>query len=300
MALRTTTTERQRRLGVELKKLREDAKLTAHEGGALIGMGRVHFTHVEGGNTAISAERIRTLCTSYGVTSSTYVDALVDLAEPSGKGWRNGYKGQIPPSAIDLAELESKATDLRSYESLFLPGLFQLEEYTRSIFQASDAVTTSEGIESAVRFRMQRQDVLTAGGAPTVHAVVHEAALHMRFGGAKVMRRQLLRLVELAELPHMTIQVFPFTADAVSALTTPFCHIGSHGGALETVLVEHPAESMFLHGSESVAKYRRQFDRLSAAALPPIDTAVLTVKQASRDSLGLIQHILYTLQEARS
>ncbi|MGW0563415.1 helix-turn-helix domain-containing protein [Streptomyces sp. NPDC003016] len=296
MALRTTTTERQRRLGAELKKLREEAKFTVNEGGALIGMGRVHLTHVEGGNTAISSERIRALCTSYGVTSSTYVDALVDLAESPSKGWWSGYKGRLPSSALDLAELESKATSLRSYESLFLPGLFQLEEYTRSIFRASDVVTTPEGIESAVHFRKQRQSILAGDDVPpTVHAVIHEAALHMRFGGADVMRRQLLRLVEMAELPHVTIQIFPFTADAVSALTTPFCYIGSHGGALETVLVEHPADSMFLHGQETVTKYRRQFDRLSAAALPPVDASVLPVKQASRDSLGLIQHILYTL-----
>lgn len=269
-----------------------------HEAGAVIGMGRVHLTHVENGRTAISAERIRTLCQRYGVTSSTYVEALVTLTESSGKGWWSDYRTQLRASALDLAELEAEATYLRSYESLFLPGLFQVEGYTRAIFQASDAVSTHEEIEAAVHFRLGRQRVLTDDLPPQVHAIIHEAALHMRFGGTDIMRQQLLRLVELAELPHVTIQIMPFTAVAVSALTTSFCHLASHDGALETVLMEHPAGSAFLHSDDDMAKYRRQFARLSDAALPAIDTTIIPVKHAARDSLGLVQHILYTLQGA--
>ncbi|MEU1118655.1 MULTISPECIES: helix-turn-helix transcriptional regulator [unclassified Streptomyces] len=300
LALRTAPTERQLRLGVELRRLREDSGFTVQAAGELIGMGRVHLTHAENGRTPISAERIRTLCQAYGVTSSPYVDALVGLGQATGKGWWTSYKSQLPTPAVDLAELESEAVQLRSYESLFLPGLFQVEGYTRAIFEASDTVTSTAEVETAVRFRLARQRVLVDDRPPHIHAVIHEAALHMRFGGAQVMHQQLLKLVELAELPHVTIQIVPFSAVAVSALTTPFCHIASHGGALETVLMEHPAQSMFLHGQATVTKYRHQFDRLGAAALPAIDATVIPVKHGARDSLGLVQHILYTLLGAQA
>ncbi|MEU3736999.1 helix-turn-helix transcriptional regulator [Streptomyces sp. NPDC032198] len=300
MALRTAPTERQVRLGFELRRLRERSGLTVQAAGEVIGMGRVHLTHAENGRTPISAERIRTLCGTFGVTSSTYVDALVDLAESNGKGWWTGYKSQLPASALDLAELEAEAAALSSYESLFLPGLFQVDAYTRAIFEASDAVSTAEEIEASVRFRQERQRALRADNPPHIHAVIHEAALHMRFGGPHVMHQQLLKLVELSELPHVEIQIMPFTAVAVSALTTPFCHIASHDSALETVLLEHPAQSMFLYEEEPLAKYRRQFERLSAAALPAIDATVIPVTHAARDSLGLVQHVLYTLQEAQA
>ncbi|WP_447042049.1 DUF5753 domain-containing protein [Streptomyces sp. DSM 118878] len=224
----------------------------------------------------------------------------MNLADSTGTGWWTAYKGQLPASALDLAELESEAAQLCSYESLFLPGLFQVEDYTRAIFEVSDNVSSAAEIETAVRFRSGRQRVLTNDRPPRVHAVIHEAALHMRFGGAQVMHKQLLRLVELARLPHVTIQIMPFTAVAISALTTPFCHITSHGGALETVLMEHPAQSMFLHGEDTVAKYRRQFERLGAAALPPIAAPALSVEHGTRDSLGLVQHILYTLLGAQA
>ncbi|MFG2498709.1 helix-turn-helix domain-containing protein [Streptomyces sp. NPDC048441] len=300
LALRTAPTERQLRIGFELRTLRERSGLTVQAAGEVIDMGRVHLTHAENGRTPISAERIRTLCRTYGVTSSTFTDALVSLAESNGKGWWSSHKSQLPASALDLAELEAEASGLRLYESLFLPGLFQVEGYTRAIFEASDTVSSAAEIDTAVRFRQERQCVLTAERPPYVHAVIHEAALHMRFGGAEVMHQQLLKLVELSELPHVDIQIMPFTAVAVSALTTPFCHIASHDSALETVLLEHPAQSMFLHEEGTLAKYRRQFERLRAAALPAIDATVIPVKHAARDSLGLVQHVLYTLQGAQA
>ncbi|ASR00343.1 helix-turn-helix transcriptional regulator [Streptomyces sp. 11-1-2] len=294
MALRTNPTERQRRLGAELRRLREQAGLTLHEAGALIDMGRVHLTHVEGGRTAIPTERLRRLCEGYGCTSVPYVEALVSLAEDKGKGWWSGYKRNMPAASIDLAELESHSTCLRSYESLFIPGIFQSEDYTRAIFRVSDVVTTPADIDRAIEFRMRRQAVLSAEDPPTVHTVIHEAALHMRLGGSAVTRKQLLRLVELAELPHVTVQILPFTADGVSAVNTPFCLIASHGGSLETIQMDHASHSMYLHDPDSVARYRRHFERLCGVALPPVDSSPTAVNRDVRDSLGLIQHILYS------
>ncbi|MBW8089896.1 helix-turn-helix domain-containing protein [Streptomyces hygroscopicus subsp. hygroscopicus] len=294
MALRTNPTERQRRLGAELRRLREQAGLTLHEAGALIDMGRVHLTHVEGGRTAIPSDRLRRLCEGYGCTSSPFIEALVSLAEDKGKGWWSAYKNTMPAAALDLAELESRAVGLRSYESLFIPGIFQTEDYIRAIFRVSDVLASPSDIERAVEFRMHRQAALTAEGPPTVHAVIHEAALHMRFGGSVVTRRQLLRLVELAELPHVTIQILPFTADGLPMVKTPFNLIASHSGILETIQLDHASQSMFLHDPDSVAQYRRHFDRLRAVALPPVDTSPSALNHDVRDSLGLVRHVLYS------
>ncbi|WP_421108828.1 Scr1 family TA system antitoxin-like transcriptional regulator [Streptomyces sp. NEAU-S77] len=116
----------------------------------------------------------------------------------------------------------------------------------------------------------------------------------MRFGGSIVTRKQLLRLVELAELPHVTIQVLPFTADGVPIVNTPFNQIPSHGGFLETIQMDHASQSMYLHDPDSVAQYRRHFERLCGVALPPVDSSPSAVSRDVRDSLGLIQHVLYS------
>ncbi|MEV2252064.1 helix-turn-helix transcriptional regulator [Streptomyces sp. NPDC050147] len=297
MALRTSTTERQRRLGAELRKLREQAGLSVTEGGDSIGMGRAHLGHVEAGRTAIPSDKLRMLCRAYRCTRAPLVEALVAMGEDKGKGWWTQYRHVVGQTALDLAELEAAADALLSYESLFIPGVLQTPEYTRSIFRSSQDERSAEDLEGAVRFRGERQQILIRERPSALHAVIHEAALHVRFGGAAVMRKQLLHLIRMAEPPHITIQVLPFTAEGLSAFSTPFLMVESHGSALETVLVETPATSLYVHESDAVAKYRSRFARLAAAALPPIDPAVSASAHESRDSLSLIQHLLYILQE---
>ncbi|MER5539698.1 helix-turn-helix domain-containing protein [Streptomyces mirabilis] len=296
MALRSSTTERQRRLGAELRKMREQAGYSVTEGGAFIGMGRAHLGHVEAGRTAIPADKLRALCHAYGCTREPLVEALVAMGEDSGRGWWTEYRRTFSQPILDLAELEAAADSLFSYESLFIPGILQTPEYTRSIFRSSER--PHDDLERAVQFRMERQQILRQAEPPSLHAVIHEAALHVRFGGVTVMRRQLLHLIRVAELPHVTIQVLPFTAEGLSAFSTPFLLADSHGSALETVLVENPAATLYVHEGEAVLKYRTRFDRLRTAALPPLDPAVPASTHESRDSLALLQHLLYNLQEA--
>ncbi|MEW1922785.1 DUF5753 domain-containing protein [Streptomyces sp. NPDC088360] len=219
------------------------------------------------------------------------------MSEESGKGWWTAYRQVLPQPVLDLAELEAAADALHSYESLFIPGVLQIAEYTRSIFMSSQSERSTSELERAVQFRMERQKILTQERPPTLHAVIHEAALHVRFGGTAVMRKQLLHLIRMAEMPHVTIQVLPFTAEGLSAFSTPFLLIGSHGAALDTVLVETPASSLYVHEREAVDKYTTRFARLSSTALPPLDAKVPASAHDSRDTLSLIQHLLYSLQE---
>ncbi|MDQ1028149.1 hypothetical protein QF035_005731 [Streptomyces umbrinus] len=219
------------------------------------------------------------------------------MSEDSGKGWWTGYRRALSQPVLDLAELEAAADALFSYESLFVPGILQTPEYTRSIFRSSQIERPRDKLEKAAQFRTERQQILTRVTPPTLHAVIHEAALHMRFGGMAVMRRQLLHLIRMAELPHVTIQVLPFTAEGLSACSTPLLLIESHGSALDTVLVDNPAAALFIHEEDAILKYRTRFDRLRTASLPPLDPGVSASTHESRDSLGLLQHVLYSLQE---
>ncbi|MFF0745213.1 helix-turn-helix domain-containing protein [Streptomyces sp. NPDC004111] len=293
MGLRTTISERQRRLGFELKRLRESAGLSAADAAARIGMGRAQLSQIETAKTSILTDRLLALCETYGCTNKPYVDALVALSESTGKGWWSAYKNRIGPGALDLAELESTATVLHCHESLFVPGLLQTEEYTRAIL--GSATPAHGSVDDAVGFRMDRQRILTSDAPPTVHAVMHEAALHMRFGGSRVMRAQLLHLIELAQLPHVTVQVFPFEAGVYAAYTGNFLHAAPAVRALGTVLLEHPIASLHLSEPRHLAEYETLFDALTEHALAPIDAQAAPASHEAKDSLALIQHLLYTV-----
>lgn len=293
VGLRTTISERQRRLGFELKHLREKAGLTAGEAAERINMGRVQLSQIETAKTSILTGRLRELCHLYGCTDTTYIEALVATSEATGRGWWSAYKKRRGLDALNTAELEADCTTLRMHQSLFIPGLFQTADYARAIF-------TSPGLgfersAGALEFRMERQQVLTRENPPSVHAVIHESALHMRFGGAKVVREQLLHLVELARLPNVTIQIYPFSAQAYAALSGNFVHVIPGHPELGTVLLEQPVGLQYLGDRPSLDRYEDLFQHLAENALAPIDVSLAPDAHSVKDSLALIQHVLYTL-----
>ncbi|MFP3988955.1 helix-turn-helix transcriptional regulator [Streptomyces sp. E11-3] len=291
--MRTTISERQRRLGYELRKLREQAGLSAGEAAERIDMGRGQLSHIEAGRTSILSDRLRDLCRALGCESVPYIDALVAMSEASGKGWWSSYKGSVGAAAMNLAELEAGATCLRNHETLFVPGLLQTEGYIRTVF--SNPMLDVRDIDEATAFRLERQAILTAENPPTLHAVIHEAALHMRFGGTSVLRAQLLHLIDMAQLPNVTVQIFPFEADLDAALSGTFLHVIPSVQELSSVVLDHPAGPLYLADDEHLALYGNMFDRLGERAHAPIGVPAAPESLAAKDSLALIQHLLYTL-----
>lgn len=293
MGLRTTISERQRRLGYELKLLREQAGLTAGEAAERINMGRVQLSQIETAKTTIATPRLRELCDLYGCTDKAYVEALIAMSEATGKGWWTAYKKRRSLDALNTAELEANCTALRMHQSMLIPGLFQTADYTRAIFATPGL--GFERSEGALEFRMERQRVLTREDPPSVHAVIHESALHMRFGGTEVVREQLLHLIELARLPNITIQIYPFTALTYPAFSGNFVHAIPGVPDLGTVLLELPIGLSYLGDRPSLDRYTEMFQHLSENALAPIDVSLAPETHSVKDSLALIQHLLYTL-----
>ncbi|MGH4033282.1 helix-turn-helix domain-containing protein [Actinomycetota bacterium Odt1-20B] len=294
MALRLHITERQRRLGIELRKLRENAGFNLIEAAALINMGRPQLTHIEAAKTGMSTERLRALVSRYGATSGPYINELVRMSESSGKGWWSEYRKALPQQMLDLAELEDRATVIASYETLLVPGLLQTEPYMRTLFQNARPDATPTEIDTLVRFRLARQRVLAGEHPPQFHVVIHEAALRMVVGNPPIMRGQLAHLIRMAANPQVTIQVLPFDQGTQAWRSAPFLLLDPGITGLETVFVEHPAAGMTLHDAEAVSQYQATLDALVHSALPPIDNEVAPDRHEERDSLGLVQHILYT------
>ncbi|MFI1052384.1 helix-turn-helix domain-containing protein [Streptomyces griseoruber] len=293
LALRTRISERQRRLGAELRRIREAHKITTNEAAAVAGLRAPFLSNIEGGRTAIATERLRRLCEHYGNISNPYVEALVAMSESSGKGWWSGYQGRVTQYALNLAELEAGSTTIHSYHPLLVPGLLQTEDYIRALFD--DEQPRHATTEDAVTFRLERQRILTGESAPTVHVVIHEAALRMHYGGPKVMHGQLMHLIELARLPNVTIRIFPFRARTYSGVSAPFLYLAPPVEELATVVLDHPAQQIYRDSPEHLSQYRALFERLKGSALPPITPSTAAEAQTVPGSLMLIQHLLYDL-----
>ncbi|WP_049579555.1 DUF5753 domain-containing protein [Streptomyces sp. SBT349] len=293
MGLRVKPTQRQRRLGQELRNLREAAGVGAAEASARAGLNKPHLSHIEAGRTACPEPRLRTLLDTYGCRDATLTRALVELTNAPGKGWWSAYRDLGDEQAGDLAELESLTTAYRAFDWMRIPGLLQTPAYMRSLCAGADPGAPPELIDARVEFGLRRQRALTDPPGPRpFHAVVHEAAFHMRFVNGRTMREQLTYLVELAQFPHITIQLLPFRRAAYPA--TPGCPFTIHDAAapqLSTVHVELPGSALFLGDRRDLERFGADFARISGLSLAPLDPA----SRHEKTSYGLIQHLRYIL-----
>ncbi|WP_155057891.1 helix-turn-helix domain-containing protein, partial [Streptomyces blattellae] len=210
MTTRREPTARQMRLAVELRRLRDAAGLSGREAAALLGVSPVQISHIESGLSGVSEERLRRLAAYYACTDEAFIDALVDMATDRTRGWWEEFRGLLPTSFLDLAELECHATFLREAQFLFIPGPLQTEDYARAVFADRVPELPHDELELRVRHRMQRKVIIEGPDVIQYEAVIHEAALRIMVGDRAASRTQLVRLLELSEVDHITVRVIPF------------------------------------------------------------------------------------------
>ncbi|MBF6044381.1 helix-turn-helix domain-containing protein [Streptomyces sp. NRRL B-1677] len=267
MARRTIVTARQERLGAELRKLRERAGVSARDAATAVGRDQAWLSHMEAGNAALGAERARALAARYGVQDAALVKAVVERADERTRGWWEKFRGRMPKSALDLAELEWHASALRSVQVVNVPGLLQTEDYMRALFSyvASDLELCD--LDTVVEFRLQRRQVLERKDPPTLLVIVHEAALRMRVGDRKVARGQLDYLLAAFDRPSITIQVLPFEVEGFAGMGYSMLYVADRVAAFDTVQVDQMHGNLFLREEDQLVKYRNRWDKLDGVAL---------------------------------
>ncbi|WP_217246957.1 helix-turn-helix transcriptional regulator [Streptomyces sp. AC602_WCS936] len=274
MPPRTTPTERQRRLGAELRKMRTASGITADQAAGLLGLDRAKISNIETGIRTISPERLRTLACNCDCWDETYVEALVSLARPGGRGWWERYRGSLSAGLLDIAEFEALATRMRTVHIAHIPGLLQTSDHALELFRAVLPPLPDHEVALRLAYRIERQRVLEEEGPPEYVAVVHEAAVRMQFGGPKVARAQLEHLLAVSERPSVRLLVVPFAAGAFPGSGQTFNYLEGPVQQLDTVQIDSTHGPDFLSGDSQLAKYRTHLDWMERIALSP---------QASRD-----------------
>ncbi|MET7599283.1 helix-turn-helix transcriptional regulator [Streptomyces sp. NPDC005481] len=270
--MRTNPTGRQLRFGTELRKLRERAGLTSTEAGQLMGIKQAQVSNMEAGRVGVSAERVRILACHYDCSDRALVQALSEMTNERGRGWWEEYREILPAVLLDLAEVEHHATMLRTAVTVHIPGLFQTTDYAREIFRQDVPEMSPPDIEHRVSFRVKRQAVLYRDD-PTPHqAIIHEAALRMKFGGPTVTRVQLTHLLDMSERPHITIHVIPFHAGTFPGSGQSIYYSNGPVPQLDTVNLDQSHGPAFLDSEAQLDKYRVLLDRMEAMALSPMQS----------------------------
>ncbi|MEU0740908.1 helix-turn-helix transcriptional regulator [Streptomyces sp. NPDC006134] len=266
-------TLRQRRLGAELRKLRERAGLTATGAAELLGVNQARVSMIETGRTPISADRLRSMAHTYDCRDEELIDALAAMTGRRTRGWWEEYRDHVPVALIDLAELEHHASGFRVALLIHIPALLQTTDHARSLFRAVVPPMRQYEIEHRLTHRVKRQGILHRADPPPYAAIIHEAALRMNFGGPVVARGQLKHLLDMSELPHVTIRVIPFGADHFPTTGQSFDYIEGSVPQLDTVQLDsHHGACEFLDAEAQLSKYRAVLDRMESCALDPAKT----------------------------
>ncbi|WP_223243136.1 helix-turn-helix domain-containing protein [Streptomyces sp. CBMA123] len=266
MPLRSNPTLRQRRLGTELRRMREQAGLGGSELARTLGISPGQMTQMEKAKIGVSPERLRTVASACNCANQPLINALADMASEREKGWWEKYRGTLTIDFLEVAELESRATRLTICTTTFVPGLLQTSDYASAVFDRIFPPLPPQDIATRTAFRIKRQEVVRSGAIP-FQVFVHEAALRMQFGGPKVLAGQLGSLLDSTHQPGISIRVVPFAVDTFPGSGENLTFAEGPVPELDTIQMDVTQGALFFDSPADLAKHRAIFSRLDSKAL---------------------------------
>lgn len=278
MSDRSSPTSRRRRLGLELRRLREAAGLTGDEVGKQLGWSVSKVSRIEKARAAVPWSDVSDLLDVYGVDDATRA-ALIQLCKDSKQqAWWQSYNDVLASfkNLANYIDLESAASSLRIYAPLTIPGLLQTEGYARAIIATARPLElTAEEIERRVELRLCRQTVIANDPPLRLWAIIDEAALHRRVGGDKVMREQLTHLAAVARHPDVTLQVIPYDAGGHVAMAGAFSIFSFTDDDPDVLSVEAVTGTLYLDRDADVRRAALCFDHLRSTAHTAVNSVEL-------------------------
>ncbi|KPI18757.1 hypothetical protein OK074_7840 [Actinobacteria bacterium OK074] len=269
MPVRKPSTERQRRLGAELRRMREHIGMSINEAAIVHRTDRTTVSNTESARSGVSSDRVRVWAANYRCPDGRYVDALADMARERGAYWWDEYRDGLPAGLLDIAEMEHRASALRSAQIMHMPGMLQLPDYMRGIFAEAVPTMDAADLDRHVEFRTRRAALLDRSDPPPCEFLVHEAALRMRFGDRKVLRRQIEHLLEQADRSNVTVRVVPFGAGGFANAGSSTLYACGPVPELDTVQIDVPTGVTFLHAETHLVNYRAVLDSMRRRAVEP-------------------------------
>jgi len=263
-------TLRLRRLAAQLRSLRAAVGLTREDVTQRTGINEATLYRIESGRARPQVRTLMALLALYEVADPERSELLALSRQSSEQNWLQSFPSGLPGPYTTYITFEGEARSLLNYESLFIPGLLQIEPYARAALQRGLPTATGEEIQRLVDARMGRQAVLTRDPPLRLWTIVDEAALHRPVGGRDVMSAQLARLAESAGLPHVTLQVLPYEVGGHPGMAGAFAILQfGDPSANDVVYIESQAADLFLESQLDITRFTAIFEHLRAQALPP-------------------------------
>jgi transcriptional regulator with XRE-family HTH domain len=257
-------------IGVELAAFRKRSGMSLAEVAKATGVGRPKIGYMETGRYRQYPDDVATLLHAYGASEHD-VNRLASLAgRTEEKTWWAPWSDVVPDWFRTFVGLEGLAEREFVFHPLVIPGLVQIEAYAAALTQASPRVRPDH-TERMVSFRMARASRLYEERPMRLHAVIGLAALELDIGDETSRLEQLERLVRLAELPNVTIQILRPDDGPHAGMSGPFTLL-DFAEVRSIGYVELQDGAFYVQDPDDVHRYRMTSDNLCRTALSSSDS----------------------------
>lgn len=201
-------------------------------------------------------------------------EVIASIRRAIGVEWWHDHEDVVPGWAGPYLSLEPAARLIHCYEPTVVPGLLQTAAYTSAVLRHAPHMLAEAAIARLVQLHTRRQQILTRPNPPRLWAVFDESVLRPQASDPVIMRAQIEHLLEISELPNVTIQVIPSVTRIRVALGYPITLLRFHvRNVPDVVYLEQLTNASYLDNPDQVSRYSQVLTGLSAEALEPTRTA---------------------------
>lgn len=264
---------RQIGIGVQLRKLREEAGMTTRSVASSLGLSASTVNRTELGSRVPDRDEMSALCALYGVTGEAKRELIERVGEVGeAAAWLESAR--VSDIVASLMVLERESVSMTYSAVALVPGLAQTADYARTVLG-----THRDETERKVATRLGRQAVLSRPNAPTMTMFIEEGALHRTLGNPRMLREQLEQLLVLQRRNNVSVRVIPFDAVQSPANGGPFVLYELADGS-HYVFVEAFMLGVFVTDSSEVAPFVETSRLLEGSALDEAGSNALIRKIA--------------------
>ncbi|MFE7757387.1 helix-turn-helix domain-containing protein [Streptomyces sp. NPDC057418] len=256
-------------LGAELRHRREAAGLSQEELGIPLFVSGSFIGQLEAGTRRMQADQAQKL------------DEVLAADGFFARNCAALKQSKYPDHFAEAAEAEAVAETIREYAPQLIPGLLQTEAYARAVFRAYQPTATEDVIDRLVASRLDRAKLLADPTTPMLWAVLDEAVLRRKSGGAAVMTGALGHVAALARQHRVIVQVLPFSAGAHMALAGQL-KLMSFPDAPPLAYLQGLSTGHLQDDPATVRHYELTYDLVAASALSP-EASLALIESVAED-----------------
>lgn len=267
-------------LGREIRRLREAAELTREDLAKALACSASKASKIESGFSTVTSAETNKLVKLFRLGADEAA-TFRDLATSARK---RGTYGKVLDFARGYVSMEADASRLKIFYEELIPALFQTHAYAAAVCSTSVTIAPAD-IDRVVGGRLERASILTRASPPSVALILGEGALHRTVGGLPVLDEQLRHLHDLAQQPHIDLQILPYSSGEHAAMGTGFTLLSLDEVEATYVYLEDLTSSDFWDRPQHTGVYELVFNKLQVAAL------------GKRESILLIEDRIRALEE---